>query len=232
MRGKGDFSQFRVVARWGNSKNFPRPSCQSSRHCLKFVQTLAFFCSFQNGEYARGVSGGVGGSISSLRPKGPILHIPNVAKGDAGTYVCTASNGVGSMSADQIELRVLCKSTVNHPCFVAPSYVSNLNIFAVRHTDPPEVTSSVRTVHAWPGGKADLTCIVRAEPKASVRENFPQRAFFRRQTHFARAFSFLLRTTIVYGPLRHKSVLFSSSSIAFLGPFLLLLLLLLRCCGN
>ena len=44
-------------------------------------------------------------------PKGPVLRIPNVLKDDAGTYICTASNGVGSMSADQIELRVLCKST-------------------------------------------------------------------------------------------------------------------------
>lgn len=43
-------------------------------------------------------------------PKGPVLHIPNVEKSDAGTYTCTASNGVGSMSADQIELLVLCKS--------------------------------------------------------------------------------------------------------------------------
>ena len=43
-------------------------------------------------------------------PKGPILHIPIVEKEDDGTYICTASNGVGSMSADQIELKVLCES--------------------------------------------------------------------------------------------------------------------------
>ena len=42
-------------------------------------------------------------------PKGPILHLGNVQKDDAGTYICTASNGVGSMSADQIELKVLCE---------------------------------------------------------------------------------------------------------------------------
>ena len=37
-------------------------------------------------------------------------------------------------------------------------------------SDPPEVTSSQRTVHAWPGGNAHLTCIVRAEPRATVSE--------------------------------------------------------------
>jgi len=36
--------------------------------------------------------------------------------------------------------------------------------------DPPEVTSSERTVHAWPGGNAHLTCIVRASPRAVVSE--------------------------------------------------------------
>ena len=36
------------------------------------------------------------------------------------------------------------------------------------HAVPPEVTSAERTVHAWPGGRADLTCIVRAEPRATV----------------------------------------------------------------
>ena len=43
------------------------------------------------------------------RPKGPVLRIEKVRKEDAGTYICTASNNVGTMSADQIELRVLCK---------------------------------------------------------------------------------------------------------------------------
>ena len=52
----------------------------------------------------------VGLSKTSM-PKGPVLRLPNVLKEDAGTYICTASNGVGSMSADQIELRVLCKCT-------------------------------------------------------------------------------------------------------------------------
>ena len=37
------------------------------------------------------------------------IDILDASKEDAGTYICTASNGVGSMSADQIELRVLCK---------------------------------------------------------------------------------------------------------------------------
>ena len=45
------------------------------------------------------------------RPKGPVLRIQKVRKEDAGTYICTASNNVGTMSADQIELRVLCKIT-------------------------------------------------------------------------------------------------------------------------
>ena len=46
---------------------------------------------------------------SKRSPRGPILHIAKVRKEDSGTYICTASNGVGTMSADQIELNVLCK---------------------------------------------------------------------------------------------------------------------------
>ena len=38
------------------------------------------------------------------------MQINNVRRGDAGTYMCTASNNVGTMSADEIDLRILCKS--------------------------------------------------------------------------------------------------------------------------
>ena len=37
------------------------------------------------------------------------MEIDNVRKEDSGTYICTASNNVGTISADQIELKVLCK---------------------------------------------------------------------------------------------------------------------------
>ena len=37
------------------------------------------------------------------------MEIDNVRREDAGTYMCTASNNVGTMSADEIDLRVLCK---------------------------------------------------------------------------------------------------------------------------
>ena len=37
------------------------------------------------------------------------MQIDNVRRGDAGTYMCTASNNVGTMSADEIDLRILCK---------------------------------------------------------------------------------------------------------------------------
>ena len=37
------------------------------------------------------------------------MQINNVRRGDAGTYMCTASNNVGTMSADEIDLRILCK---------------------------------------------------------------------------------------------------------------------------
>lgn len=83
-----------------------------------------------NGEYG-----------ATRRPRGPVLDIDNVKKEDAGTYICTASNNVGTISADQIELRVLY---------------------------PPEVSSAERTVYSGPGGRADLTCVVKAEPRANV----------------------------------------------------------------
>ena len=37
------------------------------------------------------------------------MQIDNVRREDAGTYMCTASNNVGTMSADEIDLRILCK---------------------------------------------------------------------------------------------------------------------------
>ena len=61
----------------------------------------AFFIAFQDGSFPT--------SLPS-NPKGPILHISNVQKDHAGTYICTASNGVGSISADEIELKVYCES--------------------------------------------------------------------------------------------------------------------------
>ena len=51
-----------------------------------------------------------GSSYGSRRiARGPIMEIDNVRKEDSGTYICTASNNVGTISADQIELKVLCK---------------------------------------------------------------------------------------------------------------------------
>ena len=66
---------------------------------------------FQGADYGLNVNGAR--RMGSKRsPRGPILHIAKVRKEDAGTYTCTASNGVGTMSADQIELNVLCKYTM------------------------------------------------------------------------------------------------------------------------
>jgi hypothetical protein len=51
------------------------------------------------------------------------------------------------------------------------------------------VTSSERTVHAWPGGKADLTCIVKAEPRATVRkEKKKDRKIDRKKRFFGEIF--------------------------------------------
>ena len=64
------------------------------------------FFQLQSSEY--GITSN-GARITSKRaPRGPIFHIAKVRKEDAGTYICTATNGVGTMSADQIELNVLC----------------------------------------------------------------------------------------------------------------------------
>ena len=69
---------------------------------FQLITTDVFKCiaSFQHGEYPLN---------SGNTPKGPILHLSNVRKEDSGTYICTANNGVGSMSADDIELVVYCE---------------------------------------------------------------------------------------------------------------------------
>ena len=116
---------------------------------------------------------------SKRSPRGPILHIAKVRKEDAGTYTCTASNGVGTMSADQIELNVLCKYTmiIFYSILITPDF-SNLaylwhknNWLTVHFSDPPEVSAAERAVYSGLRGKADLTCIVKAEPRANVSIN-------------------------------------------------------------
>ena len=78
--------------------------------CLIICYLLYLFL-FQGADYGLN-SNGVRRMGSKRSPRGPILHIAKVRKEDAGTYTCTASNGVGTMSADQIELNVLCKYTM------------------------------------------------------------------------------------------------------------------------
>ena len=112
---------------------------------------------------------------SKRSPRGPILHIAKVRKEDAGTYTCTASNGVGTMSADQIELNVLCKYTMRvfYPILIihflnyASLWYKNTWL-TVHFSDPPEVSAAERAVYSGLRGKADLTCIVKAEPRANV----------------------------------------------------------------
>ena len=74
----------------------------------KYPQCNNLFSQFQSSEYGM-TSNGARRLGSKRSPRGPILLIQKVRKEDAGTYTCTASNGVGTMSADQIELNVLCK---------------------------------------------------------------------------------------------------------------------------
>jgi len=86
------------------------------------------------------------------------MEIDNVRKEDSGTYICTASNNVGTISADQIELKVLY---------------------------PPEVSSAKRAVYAGPGDRDVLTCIVKAEPRANVSWYKDGRAVHYDKTHLA-----------------------------------------------
>ena len=82
------------------------------------------------------------------------------------------------MSADQIELNVLCKYTMRvfYPILIIPvSHFSNLAYLwykstrlTVHFSDPPEVSAAERAVYSGLRGKADLTCIVKAEPRANV----------------------------------------------------------------
>ena len=77
---------------------------------LEYILVIISF-RFQGADYGLNPNGAR--RMGSKRsPRGPILHIAKVRKEDAGTYTCTASNGVGTMSADQIELNVLCKYTM------------------------------------------------------------------------------------------------------------------------
>ena len=127
---------------------------------------------FQGADYGLNVNGAR--RMGSKRsPRGPILHIAKVRKEDAGTYTCTASNGVGTMSADQIELNVLCKYTMRvfYPILIIhfqiwPIY--KITRLTVHFSDPPEVSAAERAVYSGLRGKADLTCIVKAEPRANV----------------------------------------------------------------
>ena len=128
---------------------------------------------FQGADYGLNVNGAR--RMGSKRsPRGPILHIAKVRKEDAGTYTCTASNGVGTMSADQIELNVLCKYTmiIFYPILIILSnfaYLWYKNTWLTIHfSDPPEVSAAERAVYSGLRGKADLTCIVKAEPRANV----------------------------------------------------------------
>jgi len=98
-----------------------------------------------------------GSSYGSKRiARGPIMQIDNVRRGDAGTYMCTASNNVGTMSADEIDLRILY---------------------------PPEVSSAQRAVFSGPGDRDVLTCIVKAEPRANVTWYKDGRRVFLDQNH-------------------------------------------------
>ena len=74
---------------------------------------------------------------SSRIARGPIMEIDNVRREDAGTYMCTASNNVGTMSADEIDLRVLCKffrdffTTKDEPSFLKRYFIDhNLLLYA------------------------------------------------------------------------------------------------------
>ena len=65
------------------------------------------------------------------------MEIDNVRREDAGTYMCTASNNVGTMSADEIDLRVLCKffrdffTTKDEPSFLKRYFIDhNLLLYA------------------------------------------------------------------------------------------------------
>ena len=87
---------------------------------------------------------------------------------------------MGTMSADQIELNVLCKLWNVYIAFkywifafsyvLSPGLSKNL-IRILTFLDPPEVSAAERAVYPGLRGKADLTCIVKAEPRANVSIN-------------------------------------------------------------
>ena len=81
---------------------------------------------------------------------------------------------MGTMSADQIELNVLCKLWNVYIVFkywILSPCISKHLIRILIFLDPPEVSAAERAVYPGLRGKADLTCIVKAEPRANVSIN-------------------------------------------------------------
>lgn len=92
------------------------------------------------------------------------LTLYNVSRLDSGTFICTASNGVDLPVERKIELEVVCKCLSITFTFNS----SSLDSFILLISDEPEIHVDKSWVHADVGVEIKISCVVYANPAASV----------------------------------------------------------------
>ena len=95
------------------------------------------------------------------RVEGPVLELQKVRRGEAGSYLCIASNGHPPTVSRRLQLDVKCKTHADMKCI---RKIFQPSLSAVR----PLVHVPVQKVSASPGRRVQLECNVEAFPRAEV----------------------------------------------------------------